>query len=72
MINVLGSPGYSGNAKYTGLDTLLETKGAYFHNYGKMQTRPNRKMGHVTIMNEDLSTAIKYSEIIQNTLKVIA
>jgi 5-(carboxyamino)imidazole ribonucleotide synthase len=42
------------------------------HIYGKKQTRPFRKMGHVTIVNEDLNKARRIAEEVKNTIKVIA
>lgn len=72
MINVLGEPGYEGPAVYEGLNNLLDTKGVYLHIYGKSITKPFRKMGHITIINEDLEKAIAISESIQKNFKVIA
>lgn len=42
------------------------------HLYGKSETRPYRKMGHVTITSDTLEEAIQKAERVQNTLKVIA
>ncbi len=72
MINLLGSAGYSGNAIYQGIDKCMEVEGAKFHIYGKAQTKPFRKMGHVTIIDQSLENAIKKAEYIQNNLKIIA
>lgn len=49
MLNLLGEAGHSGNVAYKGLDKVLEMKGVYVHLYGKATTKPQRKMGHITV-----------------------
>lgn len=49
MINLLGEKGYEGPAHYEGIELFLQQKGIHPHLYGKSQTKPFRKMGHVTI-----------------------
>jgi 5-(carboxyamino)imidazole ribonucleotide synthase len=53
MVNIVGADGYSGDVKYEGLEEVLKIENAFVHLYGKKQTRPGRKMGHVTIMSPD-------------------
>ena len=55
MLNLLGSPGYQGLPLIEGVDTLFEMEDAYLHWYGKPETRPNRKMGHVTVLGDTMS-----------------
>ena len=50
----------------------MKMDGVTPHIYGKKQTRPFRKMGHVTIVNEDLYEARKIAEKVKNTIKVIS
>ena len=57
MLNLLGEPGYAGAPIIEGLETALAIPGVCVHLYGKKATRPHRKMGHVTILGEDLGTA---------------
>lgn len=57
MVNILGGEGYHGEVIYEGLHTCLHAKGVYVHIYGKRQTRPFRKMGHVTVTDESLDKA---------------
>ncbi|MEP6466656.1 MAG: 5-(carboxyamino)imidazole ribonucleotide synthase [Parafilimonas sp.] len=71
IVNILGEEGYNGDAKYTGLDDVLSIKNAFVHLYGKQQTKPGRKMGHVTIISENRNELIESVEKIKNTLKVI-
>jgi 5-(carboxyamino)imidazole ribonucleotide synthase len=71
MVNLLGEPGYSGEAKYEGTDQTLEIPGVFVHLYGKKFTKPSRKMGHMTVLapttaeaNEKAAEARKYLKII--------
>ncbi len=72
MINLLGEKGYDGNAQYQGLEEVLKIKGAHVHLYGKKTTKPFRKMGHVTVVDEHIHLAKSKAILIKNTLKVIA
>lgn len=72
MVNLLGEPGYQGKAVYQGVEDILKMKGVHVHLYGKYETRPFRKMGHVTIVAESLEEAKAKAKIVKNTLKVIA
>jgi 5-(carboxyamino)imidazole ribonucleotide synthase len=72
MINLLGEPHYSGNVKYEGLEEILKLSGVYPHLYGKKETRPFRKMGHVTITDTDLKSAMNKARFVKQTLKVIS
>ncbi|WP_374950838.1 5-(carboxyamino)imidazole ribonucleotide synthase [Mucilaginibacter sp.] len=72
MINVLGEAGYEGPAVYQGIEKVLKCAGVYVHLYGKALTKPFRKMGHVTIVDNDREKAIEKARYVQETLKVIA
>jgi 5-(carboxyamino)imidazole ribonucleotide synthase len=72
MVNLLGEPGYEGNAVYRGLDDVLKFSGVYIHLYGKAGTKPFRKMGHVTIVDNDILKARQKARLVKDTLKVIA
>ncbi len=71
MINVLGEKGHEGIAKYDGLEKILAIDGVYVHLYGKKYTKPFRKMGHVTIVDQNRAQAIAKAKLIQKTLRVI-
>ena len=71
MVNLVGEEGYTGDAYYKNLEQILSLEGVTPHIYGKKQTRPYRKMGHVTIVNNDISKARKIAEVVKNTIKVI-
>ncbi len=70
MVNILGEDGYTGPAKYEGLDEVLALKGVYVHLYGKVLTKPFRKMGHVTITGAKRKRLIEKANFVKNTLKV--
>jgi 5-(carboxyamino)imidazole ribonucleotide synthase len=72
MLNILGSPGHEGPAVYEGLEEVLSLSGVYVHLYGKSYTKPFRKMGHVTILGDDLRVIKEKAEIVKNRLKCIA
>ncbi len=71
MVNLVGSEGYSGQVIYENIEKILGWNGVTPHIYGKKQTRPFRKMGHVTIVNEDVNEARKIAEEVKNTIRVI-
>jgi 5-(carboxyamino)imidazole ribonucleotide synthase len=72
MINLLGEPDYTGLAIYQGIEEAMKIDGVFIHLYGKKYTKPFRKMGHVTIVNENRDEAIRIARQVQNTIKVIA
>ena len=57
MINLLGEKGFEGKARYENIEEVLQTEGAYIHLYGKEDTKPFRKMGHITVCNLNLEDA---------------
>lgn len=71
MVNVLGAEGHTGPARYEGLDKILAMDGVAVHLYGKKLTKPLRKMGHVTVTDADLETAMAKAKTVKNTLKVV-
>src|SRR5260221_92111 len=70
MINILGEEGFSGLAKYNGLEEVLDQSGVYVHLYGKKLTKPFRKMGHVTVVDNDIESLKKKTDFVKQTLKV--
>jgi 5-(carboxyamino)imidazole ribonucleotide synthase len=72
MVNLLGEEGYSGEAVYQGLEDIMQMEGVYLHLYGKKITKPFRKMGHATIIDKDLNTAIRKAEKVKSVFKIIS
>ena len=59
MLNLVGDENYNGRVFYENLDLVFKTNSANLHIYGKEETRPNRKMGHVTIICNKFEDAMK-------------
>ena len=72
MLNLIGEPKHTGAVVYSGLKEVLMMKGVYVHLYGKHETKPGRKMGHVTVLGEDKSDLLLKAEFIKHKLKVIS
>ena len=72
MVNLLGEEGFSGQAKYNGLEEVLALPGVYVHLYGKKLTKPFRKMGHVTIIDSNIENLKKKANFVKQTLKITA
>lgn len=72
MINLLGEDSYHGDAKYSGMTEAMKQKGVYVHLYGKKQTKPFRKMGHITVALPDIEHAKKIARELLKTVKVIS
>jgi len=72
MVNLVGAEGFSGDVVYENMNTILAMEGVTPHIYGKKQTRPFRKMGHVTIVNKDISIAREIAQKVKETIKVIS
>ena len=72
MVNVLGEDGFTGDAKYDGMDELMEMEGVHLHLYGKKVTKPFRKMGHITVTGENPSVLKEKVDTIKRIFKVVA
>lgn len=72
MVNIIGSEGHLGEPKYTGLDEVLKIDNAFVHIYGKLQTKPGRKMGHVTILSSEKQDLIHKANKIKQVLSVVS
>jgi 5-(carboxyamino)imidazole ribonucleotide synthase len=72
MVNLLGEDGFAGKAKYDGLEEVLKLPGTYVHLYGKKLTKPFRKMGHVTIVDNDIESLKKKANFVKQSLKIRA
>ncbi len=72
MVNVIGGEGHSGKVQYEGLKEVLQIDNAFLHLYGKAETRPGRKMGHVTILSSERQDLIHKANKIKQVLFVQA
>lgn len=72
MVNLVGEEGFSGQVVYENIKKILAIDGVTPHIYGKKETRPFRKMGHVTIVNEDIDEARRIAEDVKKSIRVIS
>tara|TARA_R110002072_G_scaffold14272_2_gene59422 strand:- start:132296 stop:133453 length:1158 start_codon:yes stop_codon:yes gene_type:complete len=72
MVNLVGAEGYTGDVVYKNIEQIMSMEGVTPHIYGKKQTRPFRKMGHVTIVNKDLAKARMIAAEVKKSIKVIS
>jgi 5-(carboxyamino)imidazole ribonucleotide synthase len=70
MVNLVGEEGHSGSVFYENIEEIMEMEGVTPHIYGKKETRPFRKMGHVTIVNPSIDKARELAEWVKNKIKV--
>lgn len=68
MVNIIGAEGFSGDVIYEGLEEVLKIENAFVHLYGKKQTKPGRKMGHVTILSKEKQELLHQSNKVKRTL----
>jgi 5-(carboxyamino)imidazole ribonucleotide synthase len=72
IVNLLGADGHKGEAAYEGLEEVLQIDNAFLHLYGKKETKPGRKMGHVTIISKEKQDLLHKVNKIRHGLKVIS
>ncbi len=72
MVNLVGEEGFSGQVIYQNIEKIIKIEGVTPHIYGKKETRPFRKMGHVTIVNSDIDVARKIAQKVKETIRVIS
>lgn len=72
MVNLVGAEGHTGEVVYENIDAIMAMSGVTPHIYGKKVTSPFRKMGHVTIVNEDVKEARTIAQKVKETIKVVS
>jgi 5-(carboxyamino)imidazole ribonucleotide synthase len=70
IVNLIGEPNHYGEAYYEGLNEVLSMDNVFVHIYGKRETRPGRKMGHVTILSNEPQELVHKANQIKNMLFV--
>lgn len=68
MMNILGHPEHSGPVRYRGIPEALEVPGVHVHIYGKSETKPHRKMGHITVTGDRLEQVIERAKFARNLI----
>jgi 5-(carboxyamino)imidazole ribonucleotide synthase len=72
IVNIIGEEGYTGEASYQGLKEVLKMDNVFVHIYGKRETKPGRKMGHVTVLSSEKQELLHTANKIKHTLKVVS
>lgn len=72
MLNLIGEKGHTGSVYYEGLEEILKLPGVHPHLYGKSQTKPFRKMGHVTISAAHMQEVRRLAQIVKQTIRVVS
>lgn len=72
MVNLVGEEGYEGKVKVKGLEKCLELSEFHLHLYGKMTTKPNRKMGHATVLANSFDEMQQKVDTVIKGLKIIS
>jgi 5-(carboxyamino)imidazole ribonucleotide synthase len=71
IVNLLGADGCEGDAKYDGINEILEMDNVFVHIYGKKTTKAGRKMGHITILSNEKQELTHKAHTIKRTIRVI-
>ncbi len=72
MVNLIGEENYKGKAVYKNLEEVLQIENVFVHIYGKKETRPGRKMGHVTVLSNERQELIHIANKVKHLLKVVS
>jgi 5-(carboxyamino)imidazole ribonucleotide synthase len=72
MVNLLGEEGHYGKPVLVGLEEALAIEGLSLHFYGKKETRPYRKMGHFTVVDDSVERALEKALKAKKILKVVS
>jgi 5-(carboxyamino)imidazole ribonucleotide synthase len=71
MMNLLGGEGFSGTYAISGLDEISRLEGVYVHLYGKKESKPKRKMGHITVLGNTPMDAHEKALFIQSKVGIV-
>ncbi|MGN6249236.1 MAG: 5-(carboxyamino)imidazole ribonucleotide synthase [Ginsengibacter sp.] len=72
MVNLIGEDNYKGPAVYKNLEEILQIENVFVHIYGKRETRPGRKMGHVTVLSNERQELIHIANKVKQNLKIVS
>jgi 5-(carboxyamino)imidazole ribonucleotide synthase len=70
MSNILGSSYWQGPYRIKGLKKFFSIHGTTFHLYGKKISKPNRKIGHITVTASTLQDALVNAKKAKTVLKL--
>ncbi|WP_343610652.1 5-(carboxyamino)imidazole ribonucleotide synthase [Chryseobacterium oranimense] len=72
MLNLVGAEGYAGKVIYEGMDEVLKLPKTYVHLYGKTETKPGRKMGHINVLADSREELMEKLVKVKEMVRVIA
>ena len=72
MINIVGPQNLNGKYQLLNEDVLTQNDDVFIHMYRKSETRPNRKLGHATIIADSLDELLEKAKTLQNQLQIVA
>lgn len=72
MLNLVGAEGYEGKVVYEGMDEVLKLSETYIHLYGKTETKPGRKMGHINVLADSREELMEKLVMVKGMVKVIS
>lgn len=70
MANLVGDNGYHGEVLYDGVEDAMKIDNVKVHIYGKKQTKPNRKMGHITVLDTNLKEGLKKAQTVKKLIQI--
>ncbi|MBS1736937.1 MAG: ATP-grasp domain-containing protein, partial [Bacteroidetes bacterium] len=70
LVNLVGENNITGTPVYEGLETLLGIENVFVHIYNKKNTKPGRKMGHITILSNERQELIHVANKIKQNFKI--
>lgn len=70
MINVVGPEDFSGTYFLSNAADWEQRNDVFIHMYGKTETRPDRKLGHITVTASSLEELLEKAENIKNAIRI--
>ncbi len=70
MVNLVGEEGQTGSVSYSGIEKAMQNNNVSIHIYGKSKTKPNRKMGHATVLDTDLENGLEVAKSIKKIITI--
>lgn len=72
MLNLVGEDNNVGKVQYSGLKDVLKLPNTYVHLYGKTETKPGRKMGHINVVADSREELLAQLIAVKALVKVIS
>jgi 5-(carboxyamino)imidazole ribonucleotide synthase len=71
MVNIVGDEAFTGTYQMANVPELLAIEGVYIHMYDKKISKPNRKLGHITILDDNLDAALEKAERVKGLISIV-